>query len=364
MKPPTHPVPSGDRRVARLLIQALRRGHHQVFLASRLRAWDSGADPERASRVCRHGDRIADRLIARWLNDPLRPDAWFTYHLYHKAPDWIGPKVARVLGIPYLVAEASHAPKQANGRWAAGFRAAEAALRQAGAVFALSLDDERGLRKALGPNAPIHRLPPFLDASPYVRAAQDRDTARRRWFQCDPDGPWLLAVGMMRPGDKQASYAVLAEAMARLGDRPWRLVLVGFGPAQDAILAPFDRARIRHIGSLDPADLAELYAAADLFVWPAVNEAFGMVLLEAQAAGLAVVAGDGRGVPDIVDAGGTGLLTPVGEPGPFADAVAELLDQPERRRSMGRAAQRHVLANHDLDTATSRLNDVLAGLAS
>ena len=78
---------------------------------------------------------------------------------------------------------------------------------------------------------------------------------------------------------------------------------------------------------------------------------------------MSVVAGDGRGVPDIVDDGRTGLLTPVGEPAPFAKAVASLLDDPGRRRSMGHAAQRHVLANHDLGAATARLNAVLAELA-
>src|SRR3546814_1683340 len=44
-----------------------------------------------------------------------RPQLWFTYHLYYKAPDWIGPKVARALRIPYVVAEASVAYKRASG---------------------------------------------------------------------------------------------------------------------------------------------------------------------------------------------------------------------------------------------------------
>ena len=113
MKPPGHPVPSGDRRMARLLIEALRRGGHEVALASRLRSWDRGLDPARPARIEALGARVADRLVRRWRGAPDRPDAWFTYHLYHKAPDWLGPPVAAALGIPYVVAEASHAPQRA-----------------------------------------------------------------------------------------------------------------------------------------------------------------------------------------------------------------------------------------------------------
>jgi len=363
MKPPTHPVPSGDRRVARSLMQALRRGGHKVTLASRLRSWNLGTDTAQQARIRNRGRQIATSLIERWRNDPDRPEIWFTYHLYHKAPDWIGPRVSSALGIPYIVAEASHAPKQAHGRWAEGFRAAELALRQAAAIFALSADDAAGLRAALGDHAPVVSLPPFLDARPYVRASKNRDTARARWFPNDATGPWLLAVGMMRPGDKHASYTVLADAMARLENQPWRLALVGFGPATNTILTLFDKNRIRHFGQLDAKDMAELYAAADMFVWPAVNEAFGMVFLEAQAAGLPVVAGDGRGVPGVVDNGRTGLLTPAGDPTLFADAVMSLLDDPRRRQEMGSSAQRYILANHDLDTAVARLDAVLANLA-
>src|SRR5690606_30701032 len=91
------------------------------------------------------------------------------------------------------------------------------------------------------------RLPPFLDVRPYAAAAAARPAARRRWWG-DDEGPWLVAVGMMRPGDKERSYAVLAEAMARLGDRPWRLALVGDGPARPAVVARFDPARTRVLG--------------------------------------------------------------------------------------------------------------------
>ena len=139
----------------------------------------------------------------------------------------------------------------------------------------------------------------------------------------------LLAVGMMRAGDKLDSYLALAEALIHLKDRAdWSLVIIGDGPeraAVEAAFAPFG-ARVRFRGEVDGATLAAFYAHADALVWPAVREAYGMALLEAQASGLPVVAGDVGGVPDIVRDEETGLVVPDGEWGAFARAVARLLD--------------------------------------
>ena len=60
--------------------------------------------------------RSPSRFLRRCAAAPAAaPELWFTYHLYHKAPDWLGPRIAGALGIPYVVAEASFAPKQAGG---------------------------------------------------------------------------------------------------------------------------------------------------------------------------------------------------------------------------------------------------------
>src|SRR3546814_1436926 len=78
---------------------------------------------------------------------------------------------------------------------------------------------------------------------------------------------------------------------------PWQLVVAGDGQARDAVMQAFTWAlpdRVRFLGLVQPEVMPALYAACDLLVWPAVNEAFGMVLLEAQGAGLPVVAGRSR----------------------------------------------------------------------
>lgn len=352
LKPPDSPVPSGDRRIARLLIKALSLSGHAVDLASRLRTRDGTGDAGRQIRLA----ELAGRLAARYLTAVRdgrrpRPDLWFTYHLYYKAPDLIGPLVADALSIPYVVAEASVAHKRAGGPWDPGHRATLAALARADLVVGLNPHDRALVEPCLSEGARYLDLPPFLE----IDGSPPPDRPERR--------PELLAVGMMRTGDKLASYRVLGAALARVPGE-WRLTVVGDGSARAAVeaaLAPVaDRTTWR--GALDAGALADAYRDADLMVWPAVNEAFGMALLEAQAAGLAVVAGDGGGVPAIVRHGETGLLAPVGDADAFASAVSQLIADPKQLRNLGRRAAEVVRRDHGLPAAAKTLDAAVRNL--
>jgi len=369
LKPPDHAQPSGDRRMANLLIQALRLGGQEVELASRFCSRDGAGDRERQARLARLGAALAARLLRRFRGRPAegRPHAWFTYHLYYKAPDWLGPPVAQGLGIPYLVAEASLAPKRAGGPWDRGHRATLAALDRAAAVITLNPNDAACLPQG----CPQHSIRPFLDPAPGRAAARAREGHRAtlcRRFALDSSRPVIAAVAMMRPGDKLASYRLLAKALAGLSAQPWQLLVVGDGPARGEVEAAFaplaagethDRQRVRFVGALGEDALPGVLAGCDLLAWPAVNEAYGMALLEAQAAGLPVVAGRSGGVPSLVDDGATGLLTAPGEAAAFAAALECLLRDPERRLRFGRAALAKVAREHSLSQAARRLKDIL-----
>ncbi|MFD0390538.1 glycosyltransferase [Tistrella bauzanensis] len=93
-------------------------------------------------------------------------------------------------------------------------------------------------------------------------------------------------------------------------------------------------------------------------VWPAVREAYGMALLEAQAAGLPVVAGRSGGVPDLVTDGVTGRLAAPEDAPALAAAVAALLDDPNGREAMSRAAADQA-ARRDITAAAAALNEAL-----
>ena len=355
LKPPDHPVPSGDRRTARLLLDALRLAGHEPFVASRLRSYDGVGDPKRQTDLATSGGRTAEELLQGWRRTPATaPRLWFTYHLYHKAPDWLGPAVSRALGIPYVVAEASFAPKRERGRWAVGHRAVAAALARADAVLGLNPADRDGVLPLLADPERWVPLPPFLDARAYPASSPAPAAA-----------PRLIAVAMMRPGDKLASYRLLGAALAQLLDLPWSLHIVGDGSARAEVeraLAPLG-PRVSYRGELPEAEIAAALAQADLFVWPAVNEAFCMALLEAQASGLPVVAGASGGVGAIVVSGATGLLTPPGDADAFAAALRELLLDPARRAAMSAAACARVRREHDLPQAAARLAAVIDCLA-
>ena len=354
LKPPDHPVPSGDRRVAQLLVEALRRAGHEPVLASRFRSFEGQGDRLRQARLAALGQQLAERFLRRCRARPATaPQLWFTYHLYHKAPDWLGPRVAGALGIPYVAVEASFAAKRAGGAWDAGHRAIERAIRHADAVIGLNPADRDGVLPLLASPARWIALKPFLDARSYRPRASPGSGP-----------PRLIAVAMMRPGDKLASYRILGAALARLGDLAWSLEVVGDGVARPEVeraLAPLG-ARVVWAGALGPAALARHLAAADLCLWPAVNEAFGMALLEAQASGLPVVAGASGGVGQIVVSEVGGLLVPPGDIASFAAAARRLIVDHGLRARFAAAARRHVLAEHDLPAAAIRLAAVFAAL--
>ncbi len=350
-------------------MDALAAAGQRVELASTFRTFDGNGDDARQQALRAQGAALAQHLAAQWREAPLdaRPDLWFTYHLYYKAPDWLGPAVSEALGIPYVIAEASYAPKRAGGPWALGHEATAMAIRKASLVLCPTRDDVACVSELIDERRILY-LPPFLDAKPYAGAAQRRVALRAELGQSaalDDAVPWIAVVAMMREGDKLASYRALAATLSRLQHLPWRLVVAGEGPARGEVERAFAEripGRAALIGALPVRRLAEVLAACDLYAWPAVNEAYGMALLEAQAAGLPVVSCATRGVPDIVQHGRTGLLARYADEPALAEAIADLLQHPVKRAELGREAARFVAAERSLEHAARRLREALAGL--
>jgi glycosyltransferase involved in cell wall biosynthesis len=365
LKPPTHVTPSGDRRVAGLLMDALERVADHVEMVSTFRSFDADGDGARQEALRQQGAAHAQKLLKQWRAAPpeQRPQLWFTYHVYYKAPDWLGPAVSAALGIPYVIAEASYAQKRASGPWAMGHEAAAEAINRARLVISPSRDDLAGLHE-LVPEERIVHLAPFIDPEPYRVAAKARKKHRERLARklgLDAAVPWIVVAAMMRSGDKLASYRALAAALARVADLPWDLVVAGDGAERREVEAALQAAapgRVSFLGTLAPRELAEVYAAGDLYAWPAVNEAYGMALLEAQAAGLPVVSVATRGVPDVVVHGRTGLLAER----EITEPLRELLSNATRRATLGREAAAFIATERSLDAAARRLKSLLAAL--
>jgi glycosyltransferase involved in cell wall biosynthesis len=351
LKPPDHPIPSGDRQVAQLLLAALRLAGHDPVLVSRFRSYDGYGDARRQARLAALAERIVNRLLRHCREfREHSPELWFSYHVYHKAPDWLGPAVTCALGIPYVIAEASVTPIQRCGPWAHGHRATENAIKRADAVIGLNGKDRECVLPLLREPWRWFALKPFVDAKNYRRKVETEEHPAR-----------LITVAMMRYGDKLVSYRLLADSLSRLLDLPWTLEIVGDGPARRDVenaLAPLNE-RVSWMGSLDHDAIAGRLALADVCVWPAFNEAFGMALLEAQASGLAVVAGASGGVGEIIEPEVTGLLVAPGDARAFAAAVRSVILNYDRRQALAEAARQRILLEHDLRAATRRLAAVI-----
>ena len=118
------------------------------------------------------------------------------------------------------------------------------------------------------------------------------------------------------------------------------------------------------LGALEQQEVATACAAADLCVWPAVNEAYGMALLEAQAAGVPVVSCATRGVPDVVEHGRTGLLGAAGDESALAALARELLLDQGKRSRMGAAAAAFAGGERSVESAAALLGSLLAKFAA
>ncbi|MCH2067829.1 MAG: glycosyltransferase family 4 protein [Shimia sp.] len=333
LKSPHHPVPSGERQMARNLMQLLMRDGVVPQLVSELRSFDKHGDGAVQAALLAQAEAEIPTLIAKGRAEGWA--LWATYHSYYKAPDLLGPTVSAALGIPYLSFEATRANKRLGGPWDAFEKKAQAACDAADVLFHFTGRDAVALRGHLKVGQQLVHLPPFL-------AQENLPT------QAEPDASTLLVAGMMRKGDKLASYSIIAEALGHLtGD--WQVEIAGDGPCRaevEALMAPYG-GRVRFLGQLDAREMAQAYERARVFFWPGVNEAFGMVYLEAQAHGVPVVAQDRPGVRDVVAAEGL-----VADPTPDALAAALLtvLNDDETHRQRAQEA-RDLVQNHHLLTA-------------
>lgn len=349
--------------MARAFMTLLNSLGHDVTVASRLRSFDKTGSQAIQRQIAASAETEVARLCDP-AHDGRRPDLWFTYHAYHKSPDLIGPAVARKLGIPYVVAEASIAGKQASGPWADGHRSTIDAVNFASAVLAMTNVDARELARYLSDHSQLHFFPPFL-TSESVKS-YDRDEMRRRLTNqlgISGDAVWLVTVAMMRSDVKRGSYRLLAESIAGLPRENWRLLVVGSGEAAEEIRIELSAAageNVCFLGELPGAEVAAVLQACDVFVWPALREAYGMAILEALGAGLPVIACDEGGVGDLVRNERNGLLAPRRSPQALRQCLERLIGDTDTRQRLGVRAAKRVSEMHSRRAAESRLAAILA----
>lgn len=182
-----------------------------------------------------------------------------------------------------------------------------------------------------------------------VFAPRGREAARRV-LGIPGDAAVLLFVADSVENHRKG-FPLLATALRELDGIP-NLFLVSIGRGAPTVPPAVPHLHLSRVGN--DHFLSILYSAADLFVLPSLQEAFGQTALEALACGTPVVGFDAGGIPDVVRPGVTGLLAPTGDAGALAGAVATLLRDPERRATLGGNGRRIAVEEHGLAVQARR----------
>ncbi len=163
----------------------------------------------------------------------------------------------------------------------------------------------------------------------------------------------------------QKAQGLLLEACHLLCDMgiDFHLTIVGRGPLRHTLEKKREAldltSRVTLTGALSPSDVFERYRHSDIFVLSSVSEGFGMVLIEAMAAGVPVVAPALNGIAEIVDDGTDGRLFQPGSVQSLALVLQELCGDQDRRKQFGQNGQRKARERYQLTQAVSRFYSVL-----
>jgi glycosyltransferase involved in cell wall biosynthesis len=330
-------------------------------------------DPQRPSGGNTYDRRVCNELArSGWtVHEHLAPGAWPT-----PDPDARRAVAALVAEIPddavvmvdgliasnipeVLVLQASrlrlvvlvHLPRGGEGE--------RAALSAAEAVIATSGWTRRWLIEECAlPADRIHVAEPGVDPADLAQGTAD--------------GGEFLCVGAVTPNK---GYDVLLTALASIADLPWRCVLVGStdrdrgfveGLREQARASGIDD-RVHIVGPLTGSGLDDAYSAADVLVLASRFETYGMVVTEALARGLPVVATDVGGLPEALghgtDGSRPGLLVTPGDSARFATALRQWLADPDLRRRLRRVARERRDTLADWSDTSAQVGRVLAEVA-
>src|SRR5436309_1145750 len=228
----------------------------------------------------------------------------------------------------------------------------QATLRLADRVIALTASEGRYLERLRVDPGRIRVIPNGVDMAEFAHIPPRRPKA---------DPITILFVGRLYPRQKGLEYLIAAFAVAQ-SRRKARLRLVGddWGgrTALQTLASSLGVGRaVEFVGELPRTRVIREYESADLFVLPSLFEPFGIVLLEAMAAGLPIIASRVGGIPDVIEDGRTGILVEPRNVQALADAIDSLVADPSLRMKMG-AEGRAQAAKYSWDRLVPRIRSV------
>ena len=364
-------IGGGERQAAVLGRGLIERGHEVTLLTRRSRAGLANEEVSDGIRVVRVGPTGPGRRRKWGLIVTALPALWRLRRAY----DVVLVSGFRILAVPALIAgrwlgkpvvlkadsngemsgeffraglaSARLAPESALVRAMIGLR--NGLLLRAAAFVAISEEIREEIVAQGVPPDRVHRIPNGVDTRAFRPATAEERSALRSQLGLPP-GPVVVFTGRL------VSYKGLPALL-----EAWRvvvrdvtgatLVLVGEGGGDmhdcEAALREFVRqegldSRVRFTGAV--ANVEDWLRAADLFVFPTENEAFGLSLVEAMACGLPAITTQAGGIKDFAQHDRNAWVVASGDGAALAAALRTMLDAPEQAARLGRAAREMVLA--------------------
>lgn len=341
-----HPKLGGQEAVVDALARHFTAmGHHPVVLAPRPRLPMRPKDDQLPYPVARHPRFYSTRRLIsfyrRYLVKLHAREQFDLIHCHDVYPTgYLAVLSKQRLNVPIVITSHGGDVKEGNIRISKpGMRARYVrAVEQADALISIGKFTEEGFHK-LSPNLPrIVAIPNGIDLEPFSAPAP-------RPASLDPQivpGKYFLFLGRLKV---RKGVDVLIDAVARLADTGIVQCVIAGSGEDEGVLKERVRSsgleeRIRFVGRVEGSAKLYLLQNTLCIVMPSrVWEAFPLVLIEAYAAGKAVIGSDVPGIADLVREGHTGMLAPQESPEALAAAMSRMLAEPEVARRLGENAR-------------------------
>jgi len=279
-------------------------------------------------------------------------------HTHGYRSDLIGIVAAKRFGIP--IVSTCHGFISIDRNLSVYNRLDVFALRYFDRVIAVSEQMKGDLMAKGVVGERIQVIPNAMDVGHKVAGEAARGVTRARMGIRDDE----FVFGFVGRLSEEKGLRHLLEALRRWvpGDSQWRLILVGEGPQREALeqtVRDFGlTAKVKFAGF--QRDTGAWYPAMDAFVLPSLTEGTPMVVLEAMAHGVPVIATSVGGVPALVANGRTGLLVPPARPLELLEAMQSLLGDGELRRRLRDCAADRVRTHYGVGSWTRKVSQVYA----
>ena len=327
------------------------------------RPWDLLADANQALQVVSTDLSMAAAVGSAQL---LHSHTWYANLAGHLGAMLYD--IPHVMTMHSLEALRPWKAEQLGGGYTVSSWCERVAAASAAAVVAVS-DGMRADIMAAYPEIPAERIRVIRNGIDTAEYRPDPNTEVLERYGIDLARPYVIFVGRIT---RQKGVPVLLRAASGLIPEAQLVLLAGAADTQEQLAEVTElvdglratRSGVFWIPEMLPKhDVIQLLTHATVFAIPSIYEPLGIVNLEAMACGTAVVGSRTGGIPEVVADGETGLLVPVGEPEPLADALNVLLRDPDRAEAMGQAGRKRAVSEFGWPAIAAQTADLYAELA-